>query len=350
MRIATDAGSASAYIGSGESKPAWRRIADNVAWAARYRAENKNYYMYGMDRRDDEHYSQILAAERAGRDFDRQIEADGSSRAVALIRDKFFFSLVAQSLGYPSPQTLALLTPEGVDVLHPRRSLSYREFVAEDIQLDGFAKEVGGARGKGAFVLRVDDGSAWVDGEPVTPHELAAKVDGQFLVQERIEQHERLAALHGPSVNTVRLITVLRGGRAEPVTAALRVGAGGAPVDNMGAGGLVVGLDLGSGRCYGRALFKPGRGPEGGRIGSVEHHPDTGIAFDGYAVPFAPEFADAACRFHEDLGGPRSIGWDIAFTQSAPLIIEANSHWTPAVHATLDPDFMGTFERTGGTG
>ena len=347
VRLAADSEQARAYRDGRRGKPTWQRVADNVLWAVRYGRPTDRYYAYGMETKAGPDYAQYHFAEEVMRGFNRQIEADEASRAAAVLRDKYFFSLVAQALGHPSPRPLALMGPSRVDLLAPRRSLSYEAFVSEGLSIDGFAKGVSGAHGTGAFSLRVEEGRAWIDGEPAEPAAVAERVAGRYLLQERIEQHSTLAALHPPSLNTVRLITVLAGERAEPVTAALRFGVGGAPIDNMSAGGGVVGVNLESGTASGKALFMPGaRGK--GQTPLLDQHPDTGVPFRGYALPYFPEALDLACRFHLDMGGPQSIGWDVAFTPSGPCIVEGNSHWAPPVHVALDPCFTERFVRAAG--
>jgi hypothetical protein len=59
----------------------------------------------------------------------------------------------------------------------------------------------------------------------------------------------------------------------------------------------------------------------------VTHYPDTGLLLDGHSLPGLREGITLACKFHEDLGGLHTIGWDLALTPTGPLIVEANSHW-----------------------
>lgn len=344
VRLATDPEQARAYGGEG-GKPTWRRVADNVLWAARYGNPNPLYYAYGMDEKTGTSYARYHLAEKVAREVNRQIEEDGAGHATAVLRDKYFFSLIAQTLGHPSPRTLALMGPLGVDLLNPRRPLSYEGLVSQSLPLDGFAKPIGGAQGAGAFALRIEGGQAWVDGEPAGPADVGGRVDGRYLLQERVEQHPALAALHPASLNTVRLVTVLRDGHAEPVVACLRVGARGALVDNWAAGGLIVGLDIETGALFGKGIRKP---PAVGGGAVFDRHPDTGVQFDGYALPYVPAALDLARRFHRDMGGPRSIGWDLAFTPTGPCIIEGNSHWNLSLHLAIDPGFLEPFVRASG--
>ena len=291
------------------------------------------------DAKTGEEYAQYLSVREMMWIIDRQIKEDGTAHVAGVLKDKYLFSLVAQALGHRSPRVLALLSPAGVDLLNPRRSVSYAEFVSDGGPVDAFAKQVGGEKGAGAFALRVEGGAAWVDGEPAGAADVARLVAGRYLLQERLVQHPALAALHEPSVNTVRLVTVLREGRVEPLVAALRIGTGGVAVDNWSAGGLVVGLDLGTGRLYGRGVFKPGCGGELRYGGFVDRHPDSGVVLDGYALPDIPEAVELARQLHVDMGGPRTVGWDLAITPDGPVVVEGNSHWSGAMYMAIDGGF-----------
>ena len=339
VQIASDTASMDAYGTSGRQKPTRERVADNVLWAVRHGGANPFYYAFGMDAKSGAEYDRYLSVQEMMTILSHQIKEDGAETPTAVLKDKYFFSLVAGALGHRTPRVYALLGPTGVDLLDPRREVSYADFLATSEAIDGFAKPVGGEKGRGAFALRIDDGAAWVDGAPATAAEIATRVPGRFLLQERVVQHPALAALHSASVNTVRLVTVLRDGAAVPFVAALRVGTGGTAVDNWSAGGLVVGLDLDRGQLVGRGIFKPGCGGDLRYGGTVDRHPDSGIVLDGYALPEVDETVALACRLHDDMGGPRSVGWDLAMTPDGPTVVEGNSHWSGAMYMAIDPSF-----------
>ena len=56
-------------------------------------------------------------------------------------------------------------------------------------------------------------------------------------------------------------------------------------------------------------------------------HPDTGIVFDGYELPYIGEAIDLAKAFHSHFKNIHSIGWDIAITENGPCFIEGNDNW-----------------------
>jgi putative polysaccharide biosynthesis protein len=90
-------------------------------------------------------------------------------------------------------------------------------------------------------------------------------------------------------------------------------------------GSLRVEIARGDGRL-GRAV---GLAPEGMGLTEVEIHPKTGVAFAGFRLPFWPQ----ACGLVEEAASRlvplQTLGWDVAFTPTGPVIIEANSAWGP---------------------
>lgn len=64
--------------------------------------------------------------------------------------------------------------------------------------------------------------------------------------------------LHSSSVNTIRLGTFNVDGKVIPFTGALRIGANGKSVDNWATGGIVVSINLQTGKLQSDGLFKPG--------------------------------------------------------------------------------------------
>jgi hypothetical protein len=81
-------------------------------------------------------------------------------------------------------------------------------------------------------------------------------------------------------------------------------------------------VDPATGRLAKDYYGKPDHG--GGR---VQRHPDSGIEFEGWEVPFYFEAVAMAKELHRRLYGIRSIGWDIAIGPDGPVIIEGNDNW-----------------------
>lgn len=141
---------------------------------------------------------------------------------------------------------------------------------------------------------------------------------GPLVMEELVRSHPALAAFHPQSLNTVRMVTMRTSdGNLEVNRSLLRMGVGAATIDSWCAGGLAVRIkpdgmlvdaavfeDLGKGICY--------------------RHPDTGIPFAGFEVPFYREAVALVLEAHRHCPQMFGVGWDVAITGDGPLIVEGN--------------------------
>ena len=74
-----------------------------------------------------------------------------------------------------------------------------------------------------------------------------------------------------------------------------------------------------------------------------EIHPETGITFHGYKIPFCNQAVNMAAKLHKYFYCTHSIGWDIALTQRGPVFIECNQGWSPYTHMLTEDNFMDKF-------
>lgn len=137
------------------------------------------------------------------------------------------------------------------------------------------------------------------------------------LIQRRIYQHEKMAAINPSSVNTLRVYTVLgKDGVVTNYSTVLRTGVGDTKVDNYASGGLSVGV-TNDGRLRKYGYNKKGE--------STEKHPTTGIIFENYEIPSYDRVLDLVKKAHLMVPHFRSVSWDVAIeTDGAPILIEGN--------------------------
>ena len=153
----------------------------------------------------------------------------------------------------------------------------------------------------------------------------AMRSHGFGLVEERLAQHSALHALSPSGVNTVRVFTCLDAhDHAHILGCRLRISVNSA-VDNMAAGNLAAPIDDETGTVVGSGVYSDiTRPPE-----SV--HPVTGVAIEGFQIPFWEEtlaLVHAAAEMHPQ---NRSIGWDVVITPDGPGLIEGNHDWCKLV-------------------
>jgi hypothetical protein len=148
---------------------------------------------------------------------------------------------------------------------------------------------------------------------------------GFDLVEERVVQHAALAALSPSGVNTVRIFTCLDArDRAYILGCRLRISVNSA-VDNMAAGNLAAPIDDATGIVIGPGVYSDITRP------SEAVHPVTGVAIEGFQIPFWEETVALARAAAERHPQNRSVGWDIAITPQGPDLIEGNHDWCKLV-------------------
>jgi len=138
----------------------------------------------------------------------------------------------------------------------------------------------------------------------------------KLIIEERIRQNEKIANLNQSSVNTIRIITFNTHDGILAPYCFLKVGRNKSFVDNGGAGGLLIGVDIKTGitNTYGRD-----------ELGNVfEAHPNTGIKLKGFQLPAFEEAIALAKTISEKTAGVKYIGWDFAYTENGWDIVEGN--------------------------
>jgi putative polysaccharide biosynthesis protein len=146
---------------------------------------------------------------------------------------------------------------------------------------------------------------------------LDESADG-WVIEEYLDQHPSMQAFNPTSVNTMRM-WVLQPNGSEPscLGAYLRIGRGGALVDNQSSGGIIARID-----------------PESGVLGAatdglVAHHvfdvhPDHGAAIRGQKIPYWQEARALGASTLLLFPNVRFAGFDIAIGPSGPVVIELN--------------------------
>jgi len=148
-----------------------------------------------------------------------------------------------------------------------------------------------------------------------------ALIRSDYIFQEQLVQHEIMNRLNPYCINTLRIETFTNKQKVSRIiTGMLRIGLNKAHIDNVSSGGAYIGIDMESGVLNEEAFsdFTHGRGK------TYRKHPETGLIFKDFKIPFIPEIIDmvesAACIVPK----LRIIGWDVAITDNGPVLIEAN--------------------------
>ncbi len=137
----------------------------------------------------------------------------------------------------------------------------------------------------------------------------------QVLLEEVVIQNEIMKKMHPHSINTLRIVTILKDSQPRVVVSYMRIGNGKA-VDNFNSGGMVVPVEVETGKIKYPALDKKGE--------LYEKHPMTGENIIGFLVPEWNEVLQLAQQAASEIPQLGIVGWDVAISEKGPVLIEAN--------------------------
>jgi hypothetical protein len=310
---------------------------EHLKWYARYRNFNKYYYLYGLDRKDisQNDYLPYMLFYKI-RDEINAVGNIGEYKAnyICMLRDKFIFGRYLESLGLPTPKILALCDKQTVrwidsNIIEPLDNICRRD------DFDCFLKQLLSESAEGVHPLALQRGRIFLNRTEATIEDVRTAIRNKSIIQQRVIQHDRMNQLYPHAVNTVRVVTAQNNGRApEPLSAMVRIGAGGRHSDNWGFGGIAVGADLHTGKLSNFGMFRPDFGKR------VDSHPDTGVKFGQFVIPFFEETLRLAVDLHQYFYGIHSIGWDFAITPAGPTCIEGNDDWGLPMMQIFDPKVL----------
>ena len=168
--------------------------------------------------------------------------------------------------------------------------------------------------GQGHGIRFFDSGSL----SPAEIREIFLSCGENFVVQEKMGQHETLAKLNPNSLNTVRLVTFLHKNKVHILTAILRVGGGSNEVDNTSQGGYKSTVEP-DGR-----LSRLGTTKINGKWEYVDAYP-SGIRFEDVVIPSYDRIKETVCSHAAKMSHFKIIGWDIGVDpQGDPVLVEYN--------------------------
>ena len=186
--------------------------------------------------------------------------------------------------------------------------------------------------GKGGFGIEKITTSSYESADAI--YEYITKKTDNLVLEELIQQDERVAAINPYAINTVRVVTILTDdknrsllslpeeerSKAKLVThvvlACFRIGTGTNYVDNFHSDGLTAPMDEKTGTVIDNAISK--------KKVLYEKHPATGTMIKGFTFPYWDEVIDMVTRASKVVPQMGYCGWDIAFTPNGPVFVEGN--------------------------
>jgi hypothetical protein len=182
--------------------------------------------------------------------------------------------------------------------------------------------------GHGIEKLKVSD---W---EPDELYDYLVK-NGKPLAEEVVKQHHVMNQLSSYSVNTIRVITILKDGKARIVSGGIRMGKPGSVVDNFNAGGISTIYDFKTG-----VIISDGYDKERTVYETV---PETGVKLKGFQIPMWDEVCEMINEAANLVPQVGYVGWDVCVSEDhGPLLIEGNSY--PSQDLSQEPSLnAGTY-------
>lgn len=312
-----------------------RQLLEATDLAARGHLHPSEYFLYGLSLRE-------VTRDRIGAYMsNRSHWQDHLPRLndpawFGLMDDKWLFHLHFQDV-IPLPRFLGVYHPvagvsrAGTRLCSPAdlEELTGREGIGSMV-----LKPARGTHGAGVVVVprieRRAHGVLWhtKEGETRSTSELLAETPALgrwsspgFLLEECLSQHPDIDELAPFTVNTVRIVTLLRDADAVVLLACIRLGRAGSMVDNYSQGGYCAYVDPDTG------IIGPAKRRDAPGAVLETRHVDNGVRFTGRAVPLWSEAVALCLRAARLTPGLRAVGWDVVITPAGPVIIEGNRDW-----------------------
>ena len=295
-------------------------MADMAKCAAKYNAGYVDYKITEMYRLND--------AQRA-----TQITRGISNSIVARMNDKKFWHFFDNKTEFNQ-------------LFHEQVKREWLNFA--DATESQFAEFV---QGRGDIICKPIDGSSGQGICKCTPEDYKdvqalyerLKAAGIGIVEDKVIQHEAIAALCPTSVNTIRVATLLGDKKEGIVYAYIRIGNGKVkdnPLnDDMCEAAAMVPQLYMVNLVMNAEMHKAGE--------TYEFHPMTGKRIPGTQIPYWEEVKAMCLKAMHVVPQVRFVAWDVAITPDGPVFIEGNSFPSHAIpqFAAHFPDGIGILPR-----
>ena len=297
-------------------------LGDQCRTIFKYGTPNKYYFSYGLDVKSPKEQEEYAHFDTFFRKI-CELNLSPKVNCCCILRDKILFNVFANGIGINTPKNV-LYSANGRLYDYETKKVVTIEQLPRLGNQNLFCKLVDGECGRGIFKLEIRDGKLFDEGKELSSLEAYKMLTaGRYLAQSVIVQHPQMASLHPRSINSLRIVTVrsLKDGVIRVWPSILRIGTGTSIVDNTSQGGLCVGIDFKTAHLKKWGFYKPQFGRK------TDQHPDSGIIFGDFEIPYLREAQEQAVYFHSMLPSMQSVGWDIAIGETGPVFIEGNDNW-----------------------
>ena len=281
-----------------------------------------HYYRYDLYRKDKElSESELLNYIPEFFFYSLFLPFYDSKKYEVLLTGKIITEQFFRSLRIPQPHTICKLinnhiyTSELVEINYN----DVEEELTEKNYQKVFVKPVDGQGGYGIYIFNKNDSGQYVTQDnDVLNEEFLNKIGAKndYIIQPGLKQDSEISKIYPDSINTFRIATENKNGNVCILCSVLRIGRGGNQVDNISQDGLILKIDVDTGKIGDRATSE--------QCEYFEKHPDTDFIFKGYKILNWNKIKKFVMESAKKLPQFTYLGWDIALTKNGPLAIETN--------------------------
>ncbi len=288
-----------------------------IVWLLKYGEVNNFYTLYGLDMEECEDSAAYMDYRHFMEERNVKNHMGDVMSQLVLLRDKYMFYKYMTAAGLPVAEVFAVIKDGKIY----DNNLNYVGETFLKDQRDYFIKVANGECAN--FVKHIDNFDDYLSVKQQIQK-------GDYIVQRRIVQNFAMDRLNDKAINTLRIITVYNHGETYVLSAQLRIGTDtSGPVDNWAKGGILTKIHM-DGRLDDTGYYKPEYGL------TTQYHPNSGIKFADFVVPFYTDAITLTCKAHMHFYGIEYIGWDVAVSENGLVFIEGNDNWEISMLQALD--------------
>ena len=301
-----------------------------------------NYHLFGFDTKNRKEFKRYIGCSDSDPYTMGQLQKLWHRKTI-LVHDKHIFKIICEYHHLPVPRHYGVLKN---GVLNGQKN-DLQQLMKDNNLKCIVLKPKTGSWGVGIHLVSIND----LNGS----NSSIMWSKGEYIVEEHLRQHPELDKINPHSINSIRIITLLRtDGAVAFIGAMLRTSSSTFPVDNFSLGGIVIGIDLNNGKLkregfvsfLSRQTFKEFESSSSFHSVSESfekmrkkgllspgkiflRHPVSQTEFLNFPIPYWDDLKRMAIKAQKEFYHMKSIGWDIAITPKGPVIIEANQNWEP---------------------
>ena len=247
----------------------------------------------------------------------------------AFVGNKLLYTQLLTQLGIPTAATQALVSGfrDAGQMTVLRDAAAVADFLRSDATYPIFGKPHHGSLSEGSVRIEACEGDTLRLGNGVTQDvdafaaEVMDRYPGGFLMQDALDPDPEMAAIAGPAIGCVRILTTNDGQGPVPTYAVWKLPAPTAMSDNFWQeGSLLAHVDLETGTVL-RCVRGSGLACE-----VIETHPTSGVPVVGAVLPHWADTLKIAQDAHAVFPEFGICGFDIAVTKDGPKVLECNDN------------------------